>query len=108
MHHAAPGRREFFLGKINMPGILYLIPNSLGVAPGPNPLASLIPDQVQAITARLDCFIAENAKTARAHLKQVAQTHPLARPLQEITILELDVNTTAAALPALLTPLETG
>lgn len=93
-----------------MPGTLYLIPNTLGaVAPGsPEPLSSIIPIQVQALTARLDYFIAENAKTARAHLKLISGAHPLAKPLQEIRIAELNVNSEAAALPALLSPLLDG
>lgn len=93
-----------------MPGILYLIPNTLGPdAPGAvDPLANLIPSQVQALTARLDYFIAENAKTARAHLKRVSLVHPLARPLQEIQIAELNVHTEEASLPALLAPLRAG
>jgi 16S rRNA (cytidine1402-2'-O)-methyltransferase len=96
-----------------MPGILYLIPNTLGSAapePGDNidPLAHIIPDEVRALTARLDYFIAENAKTTRAFLKLIAIKHPLAKPLQEIRIAELNVQTDAAALPSLLTPLMEG
>lgn len=91
-----------------MPGILYLIPNALGPAdPGKaDPLAAIIPAEVQTITARLDYFIAENAKTTRAFLKLVGAQHPLAKPLQEIRISELNVNTAAADLPALLAPLK--
>ena len=56
-----------------MPGTLYLIPNTLGpTEAAPDALSHVIPDQVQAITARLDYFVAENAKTARAFLKLVA------------------------------------
>lgn len=93
-----------------MTGTLYLIPNTLGPADAAmaDPLASVIPSEVQAMTARLDYFIAENAKTARAYLKLVARKHPLAKPLQEIRISELNVNTDAAALPALLAPLRAG
>jgi 16S rRNA (cytidine1402-2'-O)-methyltransferase len=93
-----------------MPGILYLIPNTLGHAEPAqiDPLAHVIPKEVQAITARLDYFIAENAKSARAFLKIVAITNPLSRTLQEIRIAELNVNTEAAALPALLAPLLAG
>jgi 16S rRNA (cytidine1402-2'-O)-methyltransferase len=93
-----------------MPGILYLIPNTLGpMDPGiSHPLAQVIPGQVQAITAGLDYFIAENAKTTRAFLKLVAAEQPLTRPLQEIRISELNVNTDAAELPALLAPLLSG
>ncbi|WP_132259925.1 SAM-dependent methyltransferase [Paucimonas lemoignei] len=93
-----------------MAGTLYLIPNTLGPADAgaADPLRALIPDEVQAITAGLDCFIAENAKTTRAFLKLVALQHPLAKPLQEIQINELNVNTPEAMLPQLLQPLLEG
>lgn len=88
-----------------MSGTLFLIPNTLGPTES---LASVIPPQVLEMTARLDYFVAENAKTARAFLKQVALTHPLAKPLQQIEIVELNVNTPAAALAGMLAPLEGG
>ena len=92
-----------------MPGTLYLIPNTLGpVDAAPGALSALLPTQVQALTSRLDYFVAENAKTARAFLKLVAIDHPLARPLQEIEIAELNVNTPPAALTQLLAPLLSG
>jgi len=92
-----------------MTGTLYLIPNTLGpVADAGRPLAAVIPEDVRAIAARLDYFVAENAKTTRAFLKLVAASHPLARPLQEIRIDELNVQTPAALLPALLEPLLAG
>ena len=88
-----------------MPGTLFLIPNTLGETEA---LASVLPEQVQQITSQLDYFVAENAKTARAFLKLVNVAHPLAKPLQEITISELNVNTPAAALAGLLAPLLAG
>lgn len=93
-----------------MPGTLYLIPNSLGPSDPdqPNPYAHIIPAEVQAITAGIDYFIAENAKTTRGFLKLLAATHPLAKPLQEIRIAELNVNSNSAELPALLAPLVAG
>ena len=92
-----------------MPGTLYLIPNTLGpTTAAPGALSALLPTQVQALTSRLDYFVAENAKTARAFLKLVALDHPLATPLQEIEIAELNVNTPAAALTQLLAPLLAG
>lgn len=93
-----------------MPGTLYLIPNTLGDldAANSNPLSLIIPEQVQAITASLDYFIAESAKTTRAHLKRISLAHPLVKPLQEIQISELNVNTDASALPALLAPVRAG
>ncbi|NVD97235.1 SAM-dependent methyltransferase [Massilia sp. BJB1822] len=88
-----------------MPGTLYLIPNTLGETEA---LSHVIPEHVQALTASLGYFVAENAKTARAFLKLVNAQHPLARPLQEIRIDELNVNTPAQALAALLEPLKAG
>ncbi len=88
-----------------MPGTLYLIPNTLGET---DALACVIPEHVQALTARLDYFVAENAKTARAFLKLINAQHPLSKPLQEIKIAELNINTPAAALQALLAPLLAG
>lgn len=92
-----------------MPGTLYLIPNTLGATePVPNALSHILPEQVQDIASKLEYFVAENAKTARAFLKLVALDHPLARPLQEIQIAELNVNTPPQALAALLQPLLDG
>jgi 16S rRNA (cytidine1402-2'-O)-methyltransferase len=81
-------------------GTLYLIPVPLGpVAP-----QSCLPTDTLAIARRLDTFIAERAKTARAHLK--AMEHP--KPLQELAILELNEHSKAAEIPALLVPLKNG
>ena len=92
-----------------MPGTLYLIPNTLGpTEAAPRALSHILPDQVQDIASKLDYFVAENAKTARGFLKLVAIDHPLARPLQEIQIAELNVNTPPQALAALLAPLLEG
>ncbi len=93
-----------------MPGVLYLIPNTLGPSALTlsDPLAHIIPEQVQAITAALDYFVAENAKTTRAFLKIIALKRQLATPLQEITIAELNVNTDPKSLPQLLAPLLAG
>lgn len=92
-----------------MTGTLYLIPNSLGHALNEDaPLAHIIPEDVQAATAKLDYFVAENAKTTRAFLNLVSRTRPLSRPLQEITINTLNVKTPNSELPALLQPIIDG
>lgn len=88
-----------------MPGTLYLIPNTLGATEA---LSHVIPEHVQATTAGLDYFVAENAKTARAFLKLVGAGHPLCKTLQEIQIAELNVNTPPQALASLLAPLLAG
>ncbi|NSX06575.1 SAM-dependent methyltransferase [Cupriavidus gilardii] len=91
-----------------MSGTLYLIPNTLGKRDEADPLPAVIPADVQQIAARLDYLVAENAKTARAYLKKLAETCPLVRPIQQIEIRELNVNTPEAALAELLAPVLTG
>jgi 16S rRNA (cytidine1402-2'-O)-methyltransferase len=54
--------------------------------------------------ARIDYVIAENAKTARAFLKQL----PLARPLQSIEIVELNEHTRDEAIAPMLAPVQAG
>lgn len=82
------------------PGTLYLIPVPLGPAA---PEACLPPDTL-AVARRLEHFVAERAKTARAHLK--AMGHP--RPLQELSISELNEHTKPGEIAALLAPLKEG
>jgi 16S rRNA (cytidine1402-2'-O)-methyltransferase len=93
-----------------MPGTLYLIPNTLGYNEGQQDglLARIIPETVQNMTAGLTHFVAENAKSTRAYLKLLSQEHALARPMQEIQISELNVNTPPQALASLLEPLLQG
>jgi 16S rRNA (cytidine1402-2'-O)-methyltransferase len=83
-----------------MTGTLYLIPVPLGpVAP-----ESCLPAETLAAARRLEHFVAERAKTARAHLK--AMGHP--KPLQELGIQELNEHTRASDIAALLAPLKAG
>lgn len=93
-----------------MSGTLYLIPNTLGQSESTdtNVLAHIIPDTVQAMSAHLQYFVAENAKTTRAYLKILSQHHPLTKPMQEMQLAELNVNTPDEALQALLKPLLDG
>jgi 16S rRNA (cytidine1402-2'-O)-methyltransferase len=92
-----------------MTGTLYLIPNTLGQdTETNNPLAHIIPETVQRMTSQLDHFVAENAKTTRAFLKLLHQHHPLNKPLQELKISELNINTPAEALHSLIEPLLAG
>uniref|UniRef100_Q46Z00 Uroporphyrin-III C/tetrapyrrole (Corrin/Porphyrin) methyltransferase n=2 Tax=Burkholderiaceae TaxID=119060 RepID=Q46Z00_CUPPJ len=95
-------------GTHTMSGTLYLIPNTLGKRDEADPLPDVIPAGVQQIAAKLDYLVAENAKTARAFLKKLGETCPLARPIQQIEIRELNVNTRTDALADLLAPLATG
>jgi len=83
-----------------MSGALHLIPVGLGEAPA----SRWLPEDVRALAARLDTYIAENAKTARAFLKQIGAV----RPLQEITIHTLSPDTDAAQITQWLKPLHEG
>ncbi|MBC3880093.1 SAM-dependent methyltransferase [Undibacterium sp. LX40W] len=92
-----------------MTGTLYLIPNTLGQdTESSNPLAHIIPETVQQMTSQLNHFVAENAKTTRAFLKILNQHHPLSKPLQELKISELNINTPTEALHSLIEPLLAG
>ncbi|SDC13016.1 16S rRNA (cytidine1402-2'-O)-methyltransferase [Cupriavidus sp. YR651] len=91
-----------------MTGTLFLIPNTLGKRDAFDPLPDVIPAGVQQIAAQLDYLVAENAKTARAFLKKLNETSALAHPIQQIEIRELNVNTRAEALAALLDPIAEG
>lgn len=81
-------------------GTLYLIPVPLGPV---SPETCLPPDTL-AVARRLDYFVVERAKTARAHLK--AMSHP--QPIQALHLDELNEHTPPAAIPPLLAPLKAG
>lgn len=63
-------------------GTLYLIPVPIGDCSADE----ILPTTVLEKTRSLDVFIVENAKTARAYLKQIST----AKPLQEIDVHQLD------------------
>lgn len=96
-------------------GRVYLVPNTLdfGAATGVPDLADVLPLGVIRVAARLEHWIAENAKTTRAFLKRVDAIQPLSRPLQAVSITELPAaarkggsrpGTSAEASTALLAP----
>jgi 16S rRNA (cytidine1402-2'-O)-methyltransferase len=80
-----------------------LIPNTLGDGDA-DALAGVLPAAVQARAGTLGYYIGENAKTTRAFLKKVGTE----RPIQEIEIRELNVNTPAGAIDRLLAPILDG
>ncbi|TDV16175.1 SAM-dependent methyltransferase [Paraburkholderia caballeronis] len=86
-----------------MKGTLYLIPNTLGDG-DEAALAAVLPVPVRERAGTLASYIGENAKTTRAFLKRIGTT----RPIQEIEIHELNVNTPPAAIDRLLAPLHAG
>ena len=86
-----------------MSGTLYLIPNTLGEG-DEAALDAVLPAPVRAQASRLGYFVGENAKSTRAFLKRVGTE----RPIQEIAIAELNVNTPAGQVEALLKPILAG
>ncbi|WP_321927062.1 SAM-dependent methyltransferase [Paraburkholderia guartelaensis] len=84
-------------------GTLYLIPNTLGEGDDAA-LNAVLPTPVRERAGALASYIGENAKTTRAFLKRVGTT----RPIQEIEIRELNVNTPAGEVDKLLAPLLAG
>jgi 16S rRNA (cytidine1402-2'-O)-methyltransferase len=78
-------------------GTLFLVPVALGED---TPWAHFLPAQTQVIAAGLRHFVVENARAARAHLKQLDYPHPL----RETDIRELPADAAEPALDALLAP----
>ncbi len=102
-----------------MPATLYLVPNTLDLGlttAASADLREVLPLGVIQIAARLQYWVAENAKATRAFLKRVDAVVPLAQPLQAVHIVELPrpvkgaaaVADTAPALHALLAPAANG
>lgn len=84
---------------MNKPGSLFLLPSDLGEGPAP-----VIPEASLNIAHRLNHFIAENPKSARAFLKRI--DYP--QTLSTTTITTLDKDTPVAAIGGLLQPLLDG
>jgi 16S rRNA (cytidine1402-2'-O)-methyltransferase len=71
-------------------GRLYLVPAPLDFGCAVQaPLADVMPAGTLAAAARLTHWICENAKSARAYLKRIDESHPLALPIREQQIVEL-------------------
>jgi 16S rRNA (cytidine1402-2'-O)-methyltransferase len=79
-----------------MAGTLYLLPTALGDAPW----QAYLPAETRQTACSLTCFIAENAKTARAELKRIG--HP--SPLRDIAIEQLPEKPTPSEIDRLLAP----
>jgi 16S rRNA (cytidine1402-2'-O)-methyltransferase len=84
-------------------GRLYMLPVPLTAADDPAGTATL-PPATLAVAHRLDLFLAERAKTARAMLKRMG--HP--RPIAELTIVEIGSHPDPARLPEWLAPIVAG
>jgi 16S rRNA (cytidine1402-2'-O)-methyltransferase len=78
-------------------GRLFLVPAWLSEEA---PIAQILPAPVLERIRALDCFVAEEAKSARRFL--AACGHP--RPMRELAIAQLDEHTPADAVPSLLGP----
>jgi len=86
---------------MNMSGCLYLIPTNLSDAFRPQ---AILPQEVIATAQRLNFYVAENAKTARAFLKVL----DVGRPIQGISIRELNDRQGQDELAELVKPLLDG
>jgi len=71
-------------------GVLFLVPAPLDFGCATQtPLDEVMPAGTLRVAARLECWICENAKSARAYLKRVDALQPLAHPLQGLKMQEL-------------------
>lgn len=70
-------------------GTLLLVPNTLDLGAETVDLQEVLPLGVLRRAAALTHWAAEDARSARALLKRIGAVVPLARPLQEIAIVEL-------------------
>ena len=86
---------------MSVSGNLYLIPTNLSEPFSPD---VILPREVLAMASRLNYFIVENAKTARAFLKSVG----IERPMRELSIRELNARTSKHELNEMLAPLLAG
>ncbi len=82
-------------------GVLWLVPVPLGADSDPR---EVLPVTTLAAIDRLDYFVVENARSARAFLKAAG----IARALQEIELVELDEHTPDERIPELLAPIVAG
>jgi len=83
-----------------MAGTLYLIPNLLGLVPPEN----VLPARTMGVARRLEHFIVENAKPARAFLKTLDPE----RALRDIAISEIGTEPKSAHIADLLAPAREG
>ena len=71
-------------------GRLFLVPTPLDFGCTEQaPVTDVLPTSTLATAARIQHWVCENAKSTRAFLKRVGETHPLIAPLPEQTITEL-------------------
>lgn len=74
----------------SVPGTLYLVPAPLDFGCASQvPLDQVMPSGTLEVAASLQHWVCENAKSTRAYLKRIAETHPLCAPLQAMSLQEL-------------------
>ena len=74
----------------NPKGHLFLVPTPLDFGCAEQtPITDVLPEATLAAAAGIHHWVCENAKTTRAFLKRVGETHPLVAPLPEQHITEL-------------------
>jgi 16S rRNA (cytidine1402-2'-O)-methyltransferase len=72
------------------PGRLFLVPTPLDFGCAEQaPVSDVLPVSTLAVAASLQHWVCENAKSTRAFLKRVSESHPLVAPLAEQKITEL-------------------
>jgi 16S rRNA (cytidine1402-2'-O)-methyltransferase len=72
------------------PGALYLVPAPLDFGCStPAPLSHMLTAHTLEVASTLSVWICENAKSTRAYLKRISESHPLSEPLQSMQMLEL-------------------
>ncbi len=75
---------------VTVRGRLFLVPAPLDFAcDAQAPLQDVMPLGTLAVAARLQHWVCENAKSARAYLKRVNEVQPLSCPIQSLHIQEL-------------------
>ncbi len=89
-------------------GQLFLVPNTLGEENRDLQIAQVIPPLVAQTAAQLDCWIVENAKTARSFLGAVHKITPLRIPIQEIKMTQWRGPSSEVSPKELITPLLQG
>ena len=71
-------------------GTLYLVPAPLDFGcDSQTPLSQVMPAGTLEAASGLQHWVCENAKSTRAYLKRIHETHPLCAPLQAMAIVEL-------------------
>lgn len=72
------------------PGTLYLVPAPLDFGcDSQTPLNQVMPAGTLEIAASLQHWVCENAKSTRAYLKRIGETHPLCATLQTMNLQQL-------------------